>query len=221
MNPQNETVILLHGLARTACSMNKLNRAFTKRGYATVNYDYPSRSLEIEQLSEQVIKSALARCQRTGRIHFVTHSLGGILLRYYLSQHDITNLGHVIMLGPPNHGSELADKLQQYSIYRCLLGPAAMQVGTNAQSLPNRIGPPTYSVGIIAGDHSINWLGSQLLPKPNDGTVSVASTCLANVDNHLVLPVSHPFMMSNAIVIRQTLYFIQHGRFCDFSLDQN
>ena len=213
MEHQNETVILLHGLARTARSMNKLTRAFTNLGYDIINYDYPSRLLPIEQLAEQVITSVLAKCQSADRIHFVTHSLGAILVRFYLSRHDIANLGHVIMLGPPNHGSELADKLSSCRLYRWLLGPAAMQLGTNAQSVPNSIGAPAYSVGIIAGDHSINWLGSQMLPKPNDGTVSVASTTLPNVDSHLIFPVSHPFMMRNSAVIQQTLYFIQHGRF--------
>lgn len=209
----NEAVILLHGLARTARSMNKLARQFAQLGYHTINQNYPSRRFTVEQLAEQVISNALAQYPSVERIHFVAHSLGAILVRLYLSRHDIPVLGRVVMLGPPNHGSELVDKLCRFRLYRALLGPAAMQLGTNAQSLPNTIASPDCQVGIIAGNHSLNWLGNRLLPSPSDGTVSVASTRLDGIKNHLILPVSHSLMMNNREVIKQSVHFIQHGSF--------
>jgi len=193
--------------------MHKLETGLKNAGYHTVNIDYPSTTASIETLSEQVIPAALSLCPPGSRKHFVTHSLGGILLRHYLSGHQVDMLGRVVMLAPPNKGNEAADWLQGYWLYQRIFGPVGAQLGTDAESLPNRLGPASFEVGIIAGTRAINLLLSPWLAKPNDGTVCVANTRLEGMADHLCLPVTHPFIMCNPTVIQQVLFFLQHGRF--------
>jgi len=208
-----EHVILLHGLARTARSMRAMQRALASHGYQVVNLGYPSRSKKVEALAVEAIEAALAACAGAERIHFVTHSLGGILVRYYLAHHDIANLGRVVMLGPPNRGSEVVDKLGWLPGYYLLNGEAGYQLGTGADSVPNRLGPANFDLGVIAGTRSINLYLSTLIPGANDGKVSVEHTRLEGMNDHIVMPVTHSLMMRNRRVIAQVIHYLEHGRF--------
>lgn len=215
--PQRETVVLLHGLARTSRSMNTLAKALRKHRYQVINQGYPSNRHPVETLAMQAIPAALKQCSANSPVHFVTHSMGGILVRHYLSQHKIKMLARVVMLAPPNKGTELVDKLSELlatrQIFRLLNGPAGTQLGTHPDSLPNRLGRAEFESGIIAGSRSISPLLSALLPKPHDGKVSVASTKLEGMSDHITLRASHTFMMNNPQVIEQVLQFLQHGAF--------
>ena len=195
--------------------MVPMERALTRAGYRVINVDYPSRSAPVAELSERAITAALVRCRRDGaaRIHFVTHSLGGILVRSYLALHRLPELGRVVMLGPPNQGSEVVDRLGAWKLFALLNGPAGRELGTSANSTPNRLGPAAFPVGIIAGRRSINWINSRLIPGADDGKVSVARTRLAGMTDHIVIPAAHPFMMRNRTAIRQTLAFLRTGAF--------
>jgi pimeloyl-ACP methyl ester carboxylesterase len=148
-----------------------------------------------------------------GKVHFVTHSLGGIVLRAYLQDHRPENLGRVVMLAPPNHGSELADVLAGFPPFDVFYGPTAAGLGTDPASWPNRLGPADFELGIIAGNKSINPIGSWLIPGPDDGTVSMDSARLDGMTDFLVLPVTHFFIMTDKTVAAETLHFIRHGRF--------
>jgi triacylglycerol lipase len=206
-------VILLHGLARSNRSMRKLAAALEQSGYCVVNASYPSTSNTIQALAAETLPNALAHCPKRANIHFVTHSMGGILLRQYLTQHTIPNLGRSVMLAPPNQGSEVVDKLKFLPIFRWLNGPAGMQLGTDANSLPQILGKANFELGVIAGNKSINPLLSLLLPALNDGKVSVAGTKIEGMADHIVLPVTHPLIMKHSNVINQVLYFLRHGKF--------
>jgi triacylglycerol lipase len=210
-----ECVILLHGLCRTSRSMAPMARALAAERYRVTNVNYPSRTASINKLSDDAIAPALAACEQSGaaKIHFVTHSLGGILVRSYLQRHAVTNLGRVVMLGPPNRGSELADKLGAWWTFKKLNGPAGNEIGTDAHSIPNTLGPVNFPVGIIAGDRSINWINSLLIPGPDDGKVSTERTKLAGMSDHIVLHAAHPFLMRNRNAIRQTIQFLKAGSF--------
>lgn len=208
-----ECVVLLHGLARTDSSMERLASSLEESGYYPVNYDYPSREHSIEKLADETIPDALAQCPDEAKIHFVTHSLGGILVRQYLSTNGIENMGRVVMLGPPNRGSQVIDTFQHVPGFEFINGPAGMQLGTGELSLPNRLGPANFELGIIAGTRSINLILSTALPNPDDGKVSVENTKLEGMADHIAVPVSHPFLMKDKEVIEQTIHFLKHGVF--------
>jgi triacylglycerol lipase len=210
-----EEVILLHGLCRTSRSMLKMERALTEAGYKVRNVDYPSRTASIQKLAEDAIGKAVGDCQQDGatKINFVTHSLGGILVRSYLVRHIIPSLGRVVMLAPPNQGSEIVDKLGWFFLFKSINGPAGNELGTDKNSTPNKFGPINFPVGIIAGDRSINWINSLLIPGRDDGKVSVERTKLAGMAGHLVVHATHPFIMKNHEVIRQTIQFLRAGNF--------
>jgi pimeloyl-ACP methyl ester carboxylesterase len=208
-----DNVILLHGLARTDRSMKKLESALAEQGYCVVNVRYESTRHDIETLAEIAILPALEACPREGRVHFVTHSLGGILVRQYLKRHGLENLGRVVMLGPPNKGSEVVDELADFPGFHFLNGDAGLQLGTGAASLPNRLGRAEFDLGIIAGTRSVNLILSHMIPGPDDGKVSVDNTRLEGMRDHLELEVTHTFMMQNDEVIEQVIHYLRNGRF--------
>lgn len=206
-------VVLLHGLARSAASMEPVHDELRAIGYRVVNQGYPSRSDTVQVLAEAAIPEALAGCAEAHVVHFVTHSMGGILLRAYLAEHELPRLGRVVMLGPPNQGSEVVDRLGRVPGFAWLNGPAGKQLGTAATDLPRSLGPVDFELGVIAGTRSLNPLLSQLLPNPDDGKVSVPATKLAGMTDFIALPVSHPLMMNNSEVLGQILAFLANGRF--------
>ena len=209
----NEAVILLHGLARKASSMSKLERALKENGYQVVNVDYPSTKHDIEALAEWSIGNAIKKVGPNSKINFVTHSMGGILVGQFLRQYKLVNLGRVVMLGPPNSGSEIVDLLQNVPGFKTVNGPAGLQLSAKKDALPNQLGPANFELGIIAGSRSVNLVLSTMLPMPNDGKVSVESSKLEGMSDHLTMPVTHTFMMRNSAVIMQVILFLQHGAF--------
>jgi triacylglycerol lipase len=210
-----EMVILLHGLCRTSASMTRMERTLSEAGYQVQNIGYPSRTASVQQLADDTIGQAVANCQRDGvaRVDFVTHSLGGILVRSYLARHPLPSLGRVVMLAPPNRGSEVVDKLGDWFLFKWINGPAGRELGTNPGSTPNQLGPVTYPVGVIAGDRSINWINSLLIPGRDDGKVSIERTKLPGMNDHIVVHTAHPFIPKNREAIRQTIQFLRTGRF--------
>nr|WP_277611008.1 alpha/beta hydrolase [Microbulbifer celer] len=213
----SECVILLHGLAKSDASMAKLEAAVSEAGYTTVNVHYPSTERRIEQLAGPAIAPAVDDCKKRTpelqKLHFVTHSMGGILVRQYLSKVELPNLGRVVMLGPPNHGSEVVDRLGNFPGFKMMFGEAGLQLGTGKMSVPNQLGAAHFDLGIIAGTRSINLILSQFLPAADDGKVTVESTKLEGMQDHLEMPVTHVFMMKNAKVISQVLNYLEHGTF--------
>lgn len=208
-----EAVVLLHGLARSEGSMALLASRLEGAGYAVHNLDYPSTEHPPGALDAVLFAPVHACCASAPRLHFVTHSLGGILLRAHLAIHEPGNLGRVVMLAPPNHGSEWVDLLGSSPVFRWILGPTAAELGTDVESLPNRLPPVDFPLGVIAGTRSVNPLGSAVLPEPNDGTVSVASTRVEGMTDFITVDASHTFIMRSDEVARQVIAFLRDGRF--------
>ena len=208
-----QCVVLLHGLARTSASMESLAELIADEGFEVVNVDYPSREQPIEALAPIAVHKGLGGCPPGTTVHFVTHSLGGILIRYYLEEHSLPRLGRVVMLAPPNQGSEVVDTLREMPGFRLLNGPAGNQLGTGAESLPRTLGPVDFELGIIAGSSTFNPILSLYLPNPDDGKVSVASTRVEGMSDFIVLPYTHTFMMQSPEVASQAIEFIRRGAF--------
>lgn len=212
----SECVVLLHGLARTAMSMNKMQRELEEAGFLTANIDYPSREHTVELLAEIAVTDGVTACRARGdvsSIHFVTHSLGGILVRQYLSEHDIEELGRVVMLGPPNQGSAAVDQLGDVPGFDWLNGPAGRQLGKGEESIPLRLGPANFELGVIAGNRTIDPITSAVLENPDDGRVSVADTRLEGMADFIVVEHSHAFMMRMRKPIELTVRFLRSGSF--------
>ncbi len=211
-----ECVVLLHGLARSSTSLNAMEQALQDEGYQTANIDYPSRDFEIAELADIAVEKGLAACRAVDnieKIHFVTHSLGGILVRQYLDSGSIDRLGRVVMLGPPNQGSIAVDDLEGVPGFDWINGPAGRQLGKGKNSVPLALGPANFELGIIAGNRTIDPITSAVLDNPDDGRVSVADTRLEGMDDFIVVEHSHAFMMRMRRPIELTVLFLKTGRF--------
>ena len=209
-----DNVVLLHGAGRSRYSMMRMAKALDREGYRVHNLGYPSRQAPIEALGELVERqiNELGLDPKV-KIHFATHSLGGIVLRYLLKYERPPNLGRVVMLAPPNQGANLADIFEHLPFYNWILGPVGTQIGTKPESIPNTLGPANFEVGIIAGKRSANPFLSIMIPGKDDGRIAVESTKLAGMADFLVLPCIHPLIMNDKHVIRQSIHFLAHGCF--------
>ena len=208
-------VVLLHGISRTARSFGKMQAALESAGFATLNQDYASRRKALEALADD-IHPAIQRFADgiDGSVHFVCHSMGGLLARVYIARYRPKCLGRVVMLGTPNSGSEIADRLGHLRLYRAFFGPAGQQLGTRRDSAIEALFPPVdYPVGVVAGNRSIYPIASAFLPKPHDGRVSIENTKLAGMADHIIVRASHPWLVRNSTAIAQTIAFLQDGKF--------
>lgn len=204
-----DTVVLVHGLGRSHLSFFRLRNKLLHAGYQVANIAYPSRAKPIEELAE-LVKSKLPANE--GRMHFVTHSLGGILLRVILAEEKLSNMGRAVMLCPPNQGSSLATRLKNWYLYKLFTGPAGQQITTAEDSVPRRLGPANFEVGIIIGNRSIDPLAF-FVDGDSDGKVALEEAKLQGMEDFLVVPNGHTFLMSDSKVMGQIIHFLQYGKF--------
>ena len=199
--PQNNYVILLHGLGRSKLSMKIAELYLASKGYEVINIDYPSRTDTIEDIAiNHVQKIIEEQCtDKSKKINFVTHSLGGILTRHYLQHHRPENLGRVVMLAPPNKGSEMANLFSQSKIVTSIMGSSLKRLKTDSDSIPNTLPAPDYEVGIIAGKF--------------DFTVPPEMTKLEKSKDFTTVNTSHTFIMNYPSTLSAILKFLQTGKF--------
>jgi len=212
---KGECVVLVHGLARSPRSLKKAERFLRQRGYHVLNFGYPSTKYPIEILSEQYLKPFIETyCPKQQPVHFLTHSMGGIVVRHYLKYVSPGRVGRVVMLAPPNQGSEVVDRQRNWKIFRWILGPAGQQLGTDDASLPAQMGAVDFELGVIAGDRSIELLHSWfILPGADDGKVSVERAKIPGMKDFLRLHHTHTFIMQSEMVLKQVEHFFKTGQF--------
>ncbi|MEX2617856.1 MAG: alpha/beta fold hydrolase [Alphaproteobacteria bacterium] len=222
MNQQPATasdrVVLLHGIGHSRHNMYFTARALRREGFTVTAISYPSLRHNIAALAgflEQRLGD-LEIWKQPGRVHFVTHSMGGLLLRHYLDTRrdriPAGRLGRVVMLGPPHGGSEFADFLRNFPPYKWIYGPAGQELTTAARALDGT--EPYYELGIVAG--TSGWpcvIANRLIPAPHDGRVAVARTRLPGMKDHITLPATHTLMAWQPAVHRQIVHFLQEGVF--------
>ncbi|MXW09624.1 MAG: alpha/beta fold hydrolase [Gammaproteobacteria bacterium] len=206
-----ESVVLMHGLGRTRASMALLAERLEWAGYDVANVDYDSRGGTLAEHAETLAAEVSACCAAAPRVHFVGHSLGGLVIRRYLADTPPESLGRVVLLAPPNQGSEVADWFREQELGH-LLGPAGMGLGTGETGIPASLPPPEYEVGIIAGNRSFNPIGSALIPGPDDGMVGVDNTRIEDVPL-IVVPRSHTFLMNDRFTTEAVIVFLRRGTF--------
>ncbi len=212
-----ELVILLHGLARTSYSMRKMERELQDAGYLTLNRWYPSRRHTVEELVEEFMEPLVDEVEEKRgpeRIHFVTHSLGSIMVRSYAEKNGPDRIGRVVMLAPPNQGSEMADRLKGFAPFRWIFGKPAAELGTGEDDVPAGLPPPRFEVGVIAGTHSWwNPLAWGWIPGESDGTVKVERTRVEGMADFRKVSAGHSLLMRKREVIELTKRFLETGEF--------
>ncbi len=211
-------VILLHGILRSSRHMRSLARALEKEGYEVANIDYPSTSHSLEELAEIVQSEIEALAPTDGVTHYVGYSMGGLLARILAHQYPPERMGRMVLLAPPNQGSEVADFFQNWPLYHWLFGPAGGQLTTDQTSIAHLFGPIPCEIGILAGSNSVDPLCNLMLSGVHDGKVSVERTRLEGMKDHRVLHVSHMFFPNAAIVHHEVISFLAKGKFTKESL---
>jgi len=210
-----ECVIVLHGLLRSSYSMKSISRALDNAGFLVWNESYPSRKKPIDELDDIAIKPGLEFCRenKAAKINFVTHSLGGIIVRLFLQEHVIDKLGKIVMLSPPNHGTKVVDYLKDSKIFKNIFGPAGEELGTTNGNILKKLKPIPGNIGIIVGNYSPNPWFSSIIPGADDGVVGVEDSKLPEMRDFLVVNYSHTFIMQRKAVIKQVVYFLKNGKF--------
>jgi triacylglycerol lipase len=216
-----ETVVLLHGLGLGSWAMWRVEHTLAKEGYRVVNLTYPSRQLPLEQLATEWLPAALHAqglpdSAPDARLHFVTHSMGGIVVRAWLrEQTPPSHLGRVVMLAPPNQGTPLVDRMGHWKSFALMTGVNGRRLGMTAEALPNQLGPwpEGLELGVIAGDRPLLPWSGKWAGLPGDGKVPVARTHLQGEADHIVLPYSHTWIQYRRDTIEQVRLFLREGRF--------
>ena len=216
--PSGEPVVLLHGLGLNAYSLKKIVTGLDEVGYRTCRISYPSRNFPIDTLVVKFILPEIEKCfpGETRPMNFVTHSMGGILLRKIAILPQAPKIGRAVMIAPPNHGSTVVDRLGDWKAFGMWNGPAGAELGTDSNSVPNqlnRLGPPLFEFGIIAGNRSIQPEFSEWIPGPDDGIVGVESTKLPGMTDFVKMEASHTFILLKNKTVAQVLAFLKNGRF--------
>ena len=213
----SECVVLIHGMGRSSRAMNSMQKTLVEQGFDTVNLGYASTKKNIETIAREDYPLAVDRCLlfKPLYIHFVTHSLGGIVVRKAFSEKKPDKLGRVVMLSPPNNGSKLVDKIKDWWLFRKITGPAGQQLVSGENGLPAQLSRADFSLGIITGSsHAFfdSWFAS-IIPGKDDGKVSIESAQLVGMDDFLITGDTHPFIMNSKYVQQETVYFLRHGKF--------
>ena len=210
-----EPVVLLHGLALKPVTMKKLASGLEEAGYRTCRISYPSREHPIDTLVARFVLPKVRRCfpKDTLPIHFVTHSLGGIVVRKLEGLPGAPRIGRVVMIAPPNKGSEVVDSLAHLKVFKLWNGPAGDELGTDSASFPNRLGPPGFEFGVIAGTRTLAPWFSTMIPGDDDGKVAVEHTKLEGMKDFVTIPAAHTWILWTDEAVRQTVSFLGTGKF--------
>jgi triacylglycerol lipase len=216
-SPKSEPdcVVLLHGIGMRSYVMKRLESALRADGYRVVNFSYPSRRMSFEELAGTYLPAQLHKhdVARAPRLHFVTHSLGSLVVRKLIQDARPAHLGRVVMIGPPNHGSTAADAAQENALLRKFLGGNLLRLGTGDDAIVRTLGPADFDVGIIAGEVPVNPVFGKVLAGKNDGAVTVESARLEGMRDFIVVPYSHTVMLWRREVIDQARAFLREGKF--------
>lgn len=215
LHGNQEAVVLLHGMWRDSRAMSKLEAFFEENGYQVVSLSYPSNAHNVETLVATHLHPQIQALQKhhEGKIHFVTHSMGGILVRYYLKHYELDELGRVVMIAPPNHGSELTEVFEDAEWFAKWAGPAGKQLNTQEDSWVNELGGVNFELGVVAGNYNANWITDWLLPGQDDGVVTTENTKVEGMKDFLTVPEKHYRLRGTKVVMQQAAYFLKNGNF--------
>jgi pimeloyl-ACP methyl ester carboxylesterase len=193
--------------------MEKIASFLMHSGFQILNLSYPSTKETIEDIVETIHPEILAFSQNVTKVHFVGHSMGGLVIRAYLHRYFMTKVGRVVFLGTPNRGNELADFMHHWWLYKMLFGPAGQQLITGYKASKEPLVPINYELGIIAGYRRIGPPACWLTNESSDGIVSITSTKIDGMKDHIIISTGHIMLLFDREVWKQTLSFLKYGQF--------
>ncbi len=210
---RNEWVVLVHGMLSSPRAMKKIEKELTMNGYHVMNFGYDSREDSIQIVTDVLdhsIKNLIP--SGAGTIHFVTHSLGALVVRYYLSKRKIKNLGRFVMIAPPNQGSVWGKTLvKNIPAMRHILGISGEELQYSLKYRP--VKPPPCEFGIISGGTGKSRGLNPFIPGDNDATVAVSETMMEGMKDHIVIPGQHTMLLFQKRVIDNVISFLGTGKF--------
>ena len=207
-----DIVVVLHGLGRSKSAMRRLASRLEDAGYRAIRIGYQSLQDTPDEILRDIGKKIESCCLRKSpNLHFVGHSLGGLLIRAYLAKHKPANRGHVVLIGTPNNGTKIVDKLRDNWWFQ-MLGPMAQKLGTDANGFSKTLGPPDYPVGVIAG-RKAGTDNEALVPGEDDGLISIESTKIDGMSDFVVVDAGHSALRYDKRVVRHVVSFLKTGRF--------
>ncbi len=206
-------VVLLHGLGRSRTAMEAMRTSLEDAGFAVAAVGYPSTRQSISEHAEG-LGQLLDNLDDVRHVSFITHSLGGIVVRAALADEELPwrkrmKLGRVVMLAPPSRGSELARELAHFSPFQTLAGPSALELTTELKSIP----APPCPFGIVAASRENDSGLNPFIDGDDDGIVSVEETKLEGAADHLTVKGIHTLIMNDRDVIAATVRFLHTSRF--------
>lgn len=212
---KKECVVLVHGLWRSGFAMRSIESDLADHGYTTVSIDYPSMDADIRTLTDTYLTDGVASCEQQNAdvIHMVSHSMGGILIRQYLQDRALPPGSKVVMLSPPNQGSELSERFGDTWWYELIVGPAGSSLTKGEHGIIDTLKPVNAHIGIIAAFRGWSLWPQEWLPTPNDGTVSVESMKLPEMRDFILIEDGHAMMRYNDEIQAQIRYFLNQGVF--------
>jgi len=213
----SKAVIVLHGIAMSRVWMAGIAWRLRRQGYAVQNLAYPSRKRTFDKLAEGIAPAIDTAFETSGQpVNFVAHSTGALLVRCYAQKYGAEKIGRVVMIGAPNHGSEVADFLRRFPPFKWYFGPVGQALGTSVDDMGPKLPPVPFECGIIAGrNHYFHFPTSYIvdIPRPNDGLVTVDSTKVDGMKDHVVIFGDHSLMVWMPSVWKLALQFLAAGSF--------
>lgn len=205
-----EAVILLHGIFRSSKAMSRVQQRLEKDGHLVVPFDYPSTRADIRAAAE-MLGDVIRSLEGVEKISFVTHSMGGLVVRAWLGDGGDPRANRLVMMGTPNSGSEVADLLRDWHLYRLILGPAGQQLITPEDSLIGTLPVPDIPFAVIAGGKGTGTGFNPVIPGDDDGLVAVSSAHLSGAEDSITLPVMHSFLPYSAEAIEAAVRYLSGG----------
>lgn len=211
-DPHKEGVILLHGFARSKTAMWRLAGRLEDAGYSVHRIGYDSLTQDIDAIKKEVFfKINSYMKNRSNRVHFVGHSFGGLLIRSYLGENKVKNIGNVVLMGSPSKGTPAVDYLKDKWYFK-YAGPSIMTMSSRGSAFLSSLKEPDYNLGIIAGV-SESSSNESILNGKNDGIVPIESTKVSGMKDFIIIETSHTMMRYSEDVAEQTIYFLRNGVF--------
>jgi pimeloyl-ACP methyl ester carboxylesterase len=212
-----KVIVLVHGFMDTRFHLYFMEKELIADGYVVINKTYPSASMSIEECADYlagVIQRGTEDIKGPYELDFITHSMGGLVARCYLSRHRPPQAKRLVMIATPNRGVTKAELAARLPLADRVLGPALMEMAQGKDYLCGLCGgAPAIEFAVIAGGKGDGKGYSILIPGDDDGTVAVRSAYLPGAADFLLLDHIHNLICYYDDTIRNARAFIEEGAF--------